>query len=153
MKRNLDANDLNTDFEVLRSFTKRSKKERHKSLERVNSRWATRVTSIETNWTVPREETPHAIHSAIPLEDTPSYPQRLCRAILPALFPAWVSPRFTIGQLTSAYANSSLQDCMHTLGQNASKLCTSAQRIVGKPGEPSLHFASHSDRPDKFQWL
>jgi hypothetical protein len=58
MKRNLDANDLNTDFEVLRSFTKRSKKERHKSLERVNSRWATRVTSIETNWTVPREETP-----------------------------------------------------------------------------------------------
>ena len=50
------------------------------------------------------------IQRSVPLEDTLFHPQRLCRAILPALFPAWVSPRFTIRQMISAYANSTLQD-------------------------------------------
>ena len=80
-------------------------------------------------------------------------PQRLCRAILPALFPAWVSPRCTIHQLGSAYANSSLREALHTLGENVFKIFAYNVKVRRKTSAPSLHFASHHDDPDKLLWL
>ena len=46
----------------------------------------------------------------VPREETLFFPPGLCRAILPALFPAWAVSRYTIHQLSSSYFESSLRE-------------------------------------------
>ena len=63
----------------------------------------------------------------VPQEDAPPCPQRLCRAILPALFPAWASPRCTIRQRRSAFADPSLQECAHSWTERTQSLLSCNQ--------------------------
>ena len=81
------------------------------------------VALLQLSATGGRRATPvHTPSGFVPREETLFPPPGLCRAILPALFPAWAVSRCTIHQLMSTYFDSSLWEMKssHTLGENAS---------------------------------